>query len=106
MNAACGAARSRAGPDVIKLDIALTRDTNKTPRVRRLARSLVDFAGHIGAEINFSHAAAAAAVPPPHGSDGVTRVTPNEMKQDRSDWRETSDSEPRDSRHGTSARPP
>lgn len=41
----------RLNPDVIKLDIALTRDIDSDPIRQALARSLVDFAGHANAKI-------------------------------------------------------
>jgi EAL domain-containing protein (putative c-di-GMP-specific phosphodiesterase class I) len=41
----------RVRPDVIKLDIALTRNIDSDPARAALARALIDFAGHLGAEL-------------------------------------------------------
>jgi EAL domain-containing protein (putative c-di-GMP-specific phosphodiesterase class I) len=41
----------RLGPDIIKLDVSLTRDVDVDPMRRALASSLIRFADEIGAEI-------------------------------------------------------
>ena len=38
-------------PDVIKLDMSLTRDIDRDPRRRALARGLIGFAAELGIEI-------------------------------------------------------